>query len=118
MTQRHRHNSAHKRASQQVRRRELRVESLESRQLLAGVQLLGNLNSTPFHSNPNQLVSVGTETYFTATTATGSTALWKTNGTNAGTQIVKDFADPVRQPRSLTNVDGQLFFSNYDAGGY
>jgi ELWxxDGT repeat protein len=117
MLPRHRH-SARKKSAQQLRRRELKLEPLESRQLLAGVQLLGNLNPTPFHSNPNQLVSVGEETYFTASTAGGTTALWKTDGTTAGTTLVKDFADPAHQPQSLTNVGGTLFFTNYDEGGY
>ena len=95
------------------------LESLEARQLLASdVQLLGNLNPKPFESNPSQLVSVGDTAFFTATTAGGTAALWKTDGTAAGTTLVQDFGDTVRQPRSLTNVNGTLFFSNYDEFGY
>jgi ELWxxDGT repeat protein len=117
MLSRHRH-LARKKSAQQVRRRALKLEPLESRQLLAGLQLLANVNSTPFHSNPSQLVSVGETTFFTAATPGGTAALFKTDGTTDGTTLVKDFGDAARQPRSLTNVNGTLFFSNYDVAGY
>lgn len=116
MSFRDRHFARHQ-AAQRLRRRQLTLESLETRRLLAGVELV-NLNTTPFHSNPSQLVTVGGETFFTAQTASGTTALWKTDGTNAGTELVKDFGDTVHLPRSLTNVDGTLFFSNHDEAGY
>jgi ELWxxDGT repeat protein len=92
----------------------LAFESLEGRQLLAGLQLLDNVNATPFDSSPHELTTVGPKVYFTATTATGSTALWKSDGTPGGAVLVKDFLDTVHQPRSLTNVGGLLMFSNYE----
>ena len=66
-------------------------------------------------------MQVGNLTYFfTTSTATGTASLWKTNGTPAGTALVKDI-QPGRRlaPSALTNVGGTLFFTTYDgANGY
>ena len=51
--------------------------------------------------------------YLNATTADKGTELWKTNGTPAGTVLVKDIFPGTESgnPAFLTNVNGTLFFS-------
>ena len=73
-------------------------------------------------SDPQYLTNVNGTLFFSAGhTETGGgklyRELWKSDGTEAGTVMVKDLnsGDPGR-PRSLTNVDGTLFFSAYDYG--
>src|SRR6187200_2439493 len=100
-------------------RRALSIESLERRQLLAGVQLLKDVNATPYDGDVGGLVQVGTNAYFTATTATGKLALWKSDGTAAGSKLVKEFADNLHEPQSMTAVGSKLFFTYFDeASGY
>lgn len=50
--------------------------------------------------------------YFNATSANAGTELWKTNGTSAGTVLVKNIATGTdnSDPSYLTNVNGSLFF--------
>lgn len=49
-----------------------------------------NLQQTPESSTPGGLASVGNVTYFFATDAKTGNELWKTDGTAAGTMLVKD----------------------------
>jgi ELWxxDGT repeat protein len=75
---------------------------------------LGQLNS----SNPSNLTNVNGTLYFTATDAVHGTELWKSDGTEAGTVLVKDIYIPESatntqlsaNPTSLTNVNGILYF--------
>lgn len=61
--------------------------------------------------------------YFAAsngTTGTGSgIELWKSNGTNAGTVMVKDIRSSTgsSSPQNLINVNGTLFFSADSGSG-
>jgi len=57
---------------------------------------------------PEYLTRVGSAIYF----ASGS-ALWKSDGTEAGTELVKSDCDPVY----ITNLNGTLFFSGSYGGG-
>ena len=54
--------------------------------------------------------------YMNAVTAGKGAELWKTNGTPAGTKLVKDIADGTgnSDPSYLTNVNGSLFFSAFN----
>jgi ELWxxDGT repeat protein len=67
-------------------------------------------------SNPEYLTSVGGTLFFAATAADGSSReLWKSDGTAAGTVMVKDinpFTDS--SPEGLTDVNGTLYFSADD----
>ncbi|QDT72038.1 hypothetical protein I41_12040 [Lacipirellula limnantheis] len=96
----------------------LRFEALEPRRLLVGdLELLQDINSTlsTSSSNPADFVEVGSVTFFTATTATHGRELWKSDGTAAGTTLVKDIGGlPIAFPRYLTNVGGTLYFSAAD----
>jgi ELWxxDGT repeat protein len=105
--------------------RSLRFEALESRQLLAAdlelVKDINNLPNTAASSNPIQFVSVGSSVFFTATDAVNGSSLWKSDGTQAGTLLVKSIISrPYNSSdiRGLTNVAGTLYFvANDGASG-
>jgi ELWxxDGT repeat protein len=69
---------------------------------------LGILN--PLFTNVNGTV------FFVASDGTRGFELWKSNGTNAGTVLVKDIAPGTldASPDLLLNVNGTLFFTAYD----
>ncbi|MBL9161163.1 MAG: hypothetical protein JNL18_00315 [Planctomycetaceae bacterium] len=102
--------------------RRLQCEQLEDRRVLAiDFELLTDLNSAPIidGSTPSNLVAVGNTLFFTAHTDFYGVELWKTDGTAAGTSLVKDIrigAEPVpdpfesQVPRSLVNSGGILYF--------
>jgi ELWxxDGT repeat protein len=101
--------------SQRLFRNRLRFEALEDRSLLAvDFQLLKDImtDPSPLGSEPTNILQVGGTTFFTATSATQGIELWKTNGTAAGTVLVKDIVagDGSSYPSDLTNVNGTLFF--------
>lgn len=62
--------------------------------------------------------AVGSIVYFTATDGINGFELWKTDGTVAGTVIVKDINPGAQSssPAYLTNINGILYFSA--AGAY
>ncbi|MCA9126086.1 MAG: hypothetical protein KDB22_03335 [Planctomycetales bacterium] len=92
----------------------LRIELLEDRSLLAAdLQLLRDINGlNAADSNPLDITTVGTVVYFTAVTHEHGRELWKSDGTEAGTVLVKDIAPGPygSYPAQLTNVGGTLFF--------
>ena len=73
------------------------------------------------------LTASGTKLFFTAyqpamglQPATGY-ELWVSDGTSAGTQLVKDINPDqtiIDRPQELTDVNGTLFFTSYDDGYY
>jgi ELWxxDGT repeat protein len=85
---------------------------LEDRTLLSAPQLLLDINPGAGSSNPAHTAVIGSEAYFTANDVTHGTALWKTDGTTAGTVVVKDINHS--PPYWLTNVGGTLFFDAND----
>ncbi|MEA2733766.1 MAG: hypothetical protein QOE14_217, partial [Humisphaera sp.] len=83
----------------------LRLESLESRTLLAGVQLLKDINpKTLFTTTPKNLTDVNGTLFFTA-----QSKLWRSDGTAAGTVRVTDSVADVQQ---LTTCGGTLLFAS------
>ncbi len=95
--------------------RDLQVESLEARQLLAGTPQLIDIVAGAGASNPQEFTDVSGTLFFTADDGSGDRELWMSNGTAAGTVRVKDI-NPVAssEPSDLTNVNGTLFFSADD----
>jgi len=79
---------------------------------LAGVpELVRDINTTT-DSRPQNFVSVGSTLFFTASNGTSGYELWKSDGTSAGTVLVKDILPGIDGsfPRGMTNVGGTLYF--------
>src|SRR5437764_11087770 len=72
----------------------------------------------PASSSPSNLTNVNGTLYFSAYDGHGN-ELWKSDGTAAGTSMVKDIYPDSSypnssNPRELTNVNGTLYFSAND----
>jgi ELWxxDGT repeat protein len=74
-------------------------------------------------SDPKEFTNVNGVVFFTANDGTNGTELWKTDGTETGTVMVKNIAsDPSgssssSSPSNLTNVNGTLYFHAWDSTG-
>ena len=86
-------------------------------------QLVSDINQTgggPFipnnSSSPHGLTAVGSTLYFSADDGTRGSELWKSDGTAAGTVLVKDIyaGAPDSSPNSLANMNGTLLFAAND----
>ncbi len=66
-------------------------------------------------SLPRQLVRIGATVYFVATTGPHGTEIWKTDGSDAGTVVVKDIVPGSVSsfPDGLTVVGNTLYFSAF-----
>lgn len=73
-----------------------------------------DINPGPLASYPEELTAVGTTLYFTADDGTHGEALWRSNGTGAGTVMVENGFTPL-YPEELTEAGGRLFCSASDA---
>jgi ELWxxDGT repeat protein len=95
----------HARRLRHLRSRSLILESLEQRTLLA----------VDF-AWPMEFVDVAGTVFFTAESSEAGRELWKTDGTEEGTVLVKDIRPGVfgSSPEQLINVDGTLFFRATD----
>jgi len=62
---------------------------------------------------PYGMVSVGSTAYFAASSPANGNELWKSDGTTAGTVMVKDLIAGATDsfPNDLTNINGVLYFS-------
>ena len=97
------------------RNRKLRVERLESREMLAGdLELVKDINTNTPGSSPRDFISVDSEFYFLAN---NFQELWRSNGTSNGTEIVKDFLAGQTRPDLLNavSVGRRLYFLYRDA---
>ena len=65
-----------------------------------------------FSSNPNNITNVNGISYFFAKEEQYYSALWKSDGTENGTSLVKDLflSDNITALKDLTNMDNTLFF--------
>jgi ELWxxDGT repeat protein len=80
---------------------------------------LSGSSSPSFYDNGFKVM--GATLYFTADDGTNGIELWKTDGTAAGTVMVKDIATGLTgsSPAYLSDVNGTLFFRAYDStSGY
>ena len=79
-----------------------------------------DINVGPDDSGPDELTNVNGTLFFTAYNGDGAgqngNELWKSDGTEAGTTLVKDInvGPDDSYPDDLTNVNGTLFFSASD----
>src|SRR5262249_56871182 len=71
----------------------------------------------PYGSNPQHLTAVDGTLFFAANDGVHGTELWKSDGTESGTVLVKDIrpGNYGSYPYSLTAVDGTLFFTANEA---
>ena len=67
-------------------------------------------------SSPSNLTNVNGTVFFSADDGSDGNELWKSDGTSAGTVLVKDVQSgaPSATPGNLTNVNGTLFFTADD----
>lgn len=71
-----------------------------------------NISPTFGDSNPSRFVEFNGELYFSSTGTTSDEELWKTDGTFAGTVLVKNINPTGKsQPRRLTVYNNELYFS-------
>jgi ELWxxDGT repeat protein len=87
----------------------------------AGTMLVKDINPTPIqpspstvgHSNPDNLIASGGKLFFTADDGTHGRELWVSDGTAAGTALVRELNLGAAgiSVVSAADVDGRLFFS-------
>jgi ELWxxDGT repeat protein len=90
-------------------------DQLASRELIRGFDAIGSLGA-----GSGGAAEFGGLFYFSAYDAESGMELWKTDGTAAGTVLVKDVfpgADYGSYPMGLTAAGGKLFFTASDAEG-
>jgi ELWxxDGT repeat protein len=82
--------------------------------------IFGGVNSDdppqPLSGNPDNLIAVGATLFFSANDNDNGDELWKSDGTEAGTVLVKDIRGGIggSDPTKLTAVGDTLFFSASD----
>jgi ELWxxDGT repeat protein len=74
--------------------------------------LVKDINLLPRSSFPREFVAIGNVVYFTAGNSVNGYELWRSDGTTAGTVLVKDTRsdDSGFGPYDLINVNGVLYF--------
>ena len=91
------------------------VEALEGRRLLS-VSLPRDVNAVSPSAATAHLTDVGGTLFFTTDDGASGQELWKTDGTEAGTVLVKDIrpGSAASVPNSLLNLNGTLLFAAND----
>ena len=76
-------------------------------------------NGNPRNSSPAGFTAMGNFLYFSAQTATEGSELWKTDGTENGTVLVRDInaGSGTSLPRDMVNLNGMLLFAANGPGG-
>jgi len=67
-----------------------------------------------YSSNPSNFKVIGNVMYFAADDGVHGNELWRTDGTESGTYLVKDIDFGSSNPEELTDVNGVLFFTAED----
>ncbi len=94
----------------------LGLETLERRDLLSGVpELVRDINAFPgsLSSFPRDFLAAGDVLFFSAQDDTTGEGLWRSNGSEAGTVLVKDGVDP----RNLVYSNSTVYFTAVDVAG-
>ena len=107
-----------KKSRRRKRSKRRTIEHLELRAMLTGVTLI-DINQDLLGSEPDSFTTVGDEVFFVAHDGIVGNELWKTDGTDAGTVLVKDIAPGPQDSigstfGSFVDVDGTLFFGAND----
>ena len=76
----------------------------------------GSYSGYGYFSDPDNLTNVNGTLFFTASDTSGL-QLWKSDGTDTGTKIVKDLTNHQYAPNGMANVNGTLFFGVQFSGG-
>jgi ELWxxDGT repeat protein len=102
-----------------TRLRRLIIESLDERiPLAADAEMIKDINAltTTFISSPKNFTTIGNTTFFSASTETYGTELWKTDGTPNGTNRVKDIRPGNGNSigGAFTNFNNTLYFTAND----
>ena len=104
--------------------RKIRMEVLEDRTLLnASPEIIASITSSIGNpsSDPDDFFVIDDTMYFTAFDVNNGREVWKSDGTSAGTVLVKDIrpGSSSSSPLNFTEVNGTLFFSANDGtNGY
>ncbi|WP_460946859.1 ELWxxDGT repeat protein [Spirosoma daeguense] len=76
------------------------------------IDLVKDINPGTDFSSPNNLIEMNGTLYFTADNGLSGHELWKSDGSESGTQLVKNInLTGNASPQSLINYNGTLFFS-------
>lgn len=100
-----------------------RFEAFKTDGTAAGTVRVSDLSlglaASKISSGHGRLVNVGATVYFVGQQESNGYELWKTDGTPAGTMIVKDIHSGAgsSSPLGLTNANGTLFFQASDIEG-
>lgn len=91
------------------------LEMLESRRLLAA-SLVMDIDALGTSSSPGNFDKIVNTLYFSATDVDHGTELWKSDGTEAGTVLVKDVNPDIHSsnPSQLTRAGGRMYFTADD----
>ena len=99
------------------------VELWKSDGTAAGTVMVKDINPNNSisykHSYPKWLTNVNGTLFFSASLEPGNTELWKSDGTESGTVLVKEISSGTygSDPSWLTNVNGTLLFAATDTNG-
>jgi ELWxxDGT repeat protein len=82
--------------------------------------LVKDINTADASSDPKEFLTIGTKTYFSANDGKTGNELWVTDGTDAGTKLVKDImtGDIPSGISNLTNLNGLALFWYSVNGNY